>query len=398
MATNGIAQSIIPRHAGMDWLRIGAFGLLILYHLGLYFGPWGWHIGSPHPVSWLIFPLLALNPWRMTLLFLVSGYAARALLSRTSPAAFLRSRATRLLLPLMFGVLVVMAPQPWVERSLDGSYPHGLLRYWLTDYLSMGDPTTPALNNLWFVLYIWAYSVVVGLGAWLLPASVRQKLRAGPARLLDGPQLLALPILWLLLIRLVWFPTMQPTNHVLHDLNGHLTYLPAFLSGMMLAGAPHLHATMHRFRWPAAMLALAGFGLILSQILLLGHEPPLGTPAAAIGRCGAAVMNWGMIVLLVGAVEPIRSGTSSLRATLNEAVFPSYIVHQTAIVLIAWWIRPLNLSNFAQFGPMLVGTCLACWFFYRLGLASGPFRPLFGLAPARPKQAEPRLSRLSRSG
>src|SRR3546814_6967388 len=38
------APVIAQRHLGMDWLRIGAFGLLILYHIGMFFVPWDWHV------------------------------------------------------------------------------------------------------------------------------------------------------------------------------------------------------------------------------------------------------------------------------------------------------------------------------------------------------------------
>ena len=34
------------RHFGLDWLRIGAFGLLILYHVGMVFAPWDWVVKS----------------------------------------------------------------------------------------------------------------------------------------------------------------------------------------------------------------------------------------------------------------------------------------------------------------------------------------------------------------
>jgi hypothetical protein len=88
-----------------------------------------------------------------------------------------------------------------------------------------------------------------------------------------------------------------------------------------------------------------------------------------------------VIVLLLGIAERIRDRPSRWRTRLNEAVFPFYIAHQTAIVLIAWWIRPLQLSNLGQFALILPGTIGASWLFYAIGKASGPLRPLFGLAP-----------------
>ena len=371
----------IPRHAGLDWLRIAAFGLLILYHIGLYFGPWGWHIDAPHPATWLVYPLLALNPWRMILLFLVSGYASRAVLARGSPATFLHSRAVRLLLPLAFAVLVVVPPQPWVERVNGGTYHHGLLHYWLHDYLDPADRSTPALDHLWFVAYIAAYSLVTAVLAWVLPHRWQDALQEAFVRWMRGGRMLLIPVAWVLFVRLVLFPGEMPTNHLLRDTNGHLIYYAAFLFGFAWARAPDLRAHIPSLgRW-AGVLVLIGYATIVGPRLILPAEPaPMSVPYL-IERLGVAVTSWSMIVLLLGLAERIRDTRSRWRARLNEAVFPCYIAHQTAIILIAWWIRPYQLSNFTQFILILSGTCAICWAFYMIGRACGPFRPLFGLAP-----------------
>ena len=94
----------MERHYGMDWLRIGAFAVLILYHTAMVFTPWGFHVKTAQPVEWLSVAMLISNPWRLTLLFVVSGYASRALFAKSGGVGrFLASRASRLLVPLAFG-------------------------------------------------------------------------------------------------------------------------------------------------------------------------------------------------------------------------------------------------------------------------------------------------------
>ncbi|PCD04530.1 hypothetical protein COC42_09815 [Sphingomonas spermidinifaciens] len=61
------------RHYGLDWLRIAAFGLLILYHIGMVFAPWHWVIDTDRSYPELIPPMALLTPWRLSLLFAVSG-------------------------------------------------------------------------------------------------------------------------------------------------------------------------------------------------------------------------------------------------------------------------------------------------------------------------------------
>jgi len=58
-------------------VRIAAFGLLIFYHVGMLYVSWGFHIKSVHRIAALEPLMLVLNPWRLALLFLVSGAATR---------------------------------------------------------------------------------------------------------------------------------------------------------------------------------------------------------------------------------------------------------------------------------------------------------------------------------
>ena len=75
------------RRLDLDWLRICAFALLILYHTGMFYVTWDWHVKSPR-ASDVIEPLMMLSsPWRLGLLFLVSGAATRFLSDRLAPAA-----------------------------------------------------------------------------------------------------------------------------------------------------------------------------------------------------------------------------------------------------------------------------------------------------------------------
>jgi glucan biosynthesis protein C len=68
-------EDLGQRRYDLDWVRIGAFMLLILYHVGMYYVDWDWHVKSPH-ASAAIEPLMMLtSPWRLSLLFLVSGVA-----------------------------------------------------------------------------------------------------------------------------------------------------------------------------------------------------------------------------------------------------------------------------------------------------------------------------------
>jgi len=194
----------MERHYGMDWLRIGAFALLILYHVGMVFVPWGFHIKVAHPAEWVTIPMLAPNAWRLMLLFVVSGYASRALFSRsTSLRSFLGNRNARLLIPLVFGMAVIVPPQSWVELVTQHGYTQGYWAFWTRDYFRfarLDGIVLPTWNHLWFVVYLWVYTLALGA---LLALPRPAGLQAVFDRLFGGRAVLWAPLAWLLLLYLL---------------------------------------------------------------------------------------------------------------------------------------------------------------------------------------------------
>src|SRR5207253_439561 len=73
------------------------------------------------------------------------------------------------------------------------------------------------------------------------------------------------------------------------------------------------------------------------------------------------------------------------RARMSEAIFPCYIIHQTIIVVVAWWLLPAQLPPLPAFGLVLAVTAAGSWLFYRLGREIFWLRPLIGLRIAQPK-------------
>ena len=129
-----LPNAAMERRYDLDWIRICAFGVLILYHVGMYYVTWDWHVNSPH-ASHALEPFMLLSaPWRLSLLFLVSGAATAFLWDRCGRdgGRFIGPRSWRLLLPLLFGMLVIVPPQSYFEvvEKLPGGYHDGYLTFW----------------------------------------------------------------------------------------------------------------------------------------------------------------------------------------------------------------------------------------------------------------------------
>jgi glucan biosynthesis protein C len=364
----------------MDWLRIGAFALLILYHVGMVFVPWNFHIKAVRIVEWATLPMLATNAWRLTLLFVVSGYASRALLAR-SPGVlgFVGNRSYRLLVPLVFGMAVIVVPQPWVELTVKWGLREDFLRFWANDYFdfkTVRGVSLPTWNHLWFVAYLWVYTVLLAVGVAIVPAGRTQ---AAFDRVFGGVGVLLIPLLWMVAVHAWWFPMAAETHALVGDWVAHAMYVPAFLFGFGLAGSERAMAAIRRWWIVAAVVGLIGFvGVIAVELRWPGNIP---APRWVYRPYGAAhaLQQWGTIVALIGVAERWWNVDKPIRSVLTEAVFPFYLIHQTVIVVVAYWLRPLLLPGWAEFALLVTATAAGCAGFYLVGREVGLVRPLIGL-------------------
>lgn len=375
------------RHFGLDWLRIAAFGVLILYHIGMAFAPWDWVVKTDREYPALIAPMAAVTPWRLALLFAVSGYASAMLLARIGdPRRFARDRSTRLLVPLAFGMAAVVPVEMWV-RVLEGGYPHGYLHFWLLDSWRWGrfwGVAFPSWEHLWFVAYLWLYTVVLAL-ALAIGGSAAQRM---PARLAGwfavGPRLLWWPIAGLVTIRLALLFVVPERAGLFSDWSGHAQYVPMFAFGFVLARVPALWRSVHR--WWASALAIAivtGAVVIAVELAFPGKAVP-SHAIMAIDRAARVAMAWSMVLLLFHFADRYLNRDHRWRLSLGRAVFPAYIVHHPVIVAVTWFTLPLHLNPWVEAAILLAATLAACAATYLLARAFGPFGMLVGVPLARP--------------
>lgn len=382
----------MERHYGMDWLRIGAFALLIFYHIGMVFVPWGFHIKTAQPMDWVEIPMLLTNPWRLTLLFVVSGYASRALLTKsTGIGGFLGNRSSRLLIPLVFGMAVVVPPQTWVELVSKYGYDHSYLWFLAHDYFRFGKLdgiVMPTWNHLWFVAYLWAYTLALSL-MMLLPGTDR--LQAAFDRVFGGPRAVWVPVIFLLVTQFWLFHRDDDTHDLFGDWLAHLQYFPAFLFGFGLAGSRVAKLGLSRWWAVAAAIAIACYAVMAG---LLVAYPDFSFPSHDVTiafRLAREIDSWTAIAALIGVAERFLNRDHRWRATLAEATFSFYIIHQTVIVLVEFWVKPLGIGAAGEFAILVPATIAGCWAFYLIGREIDPLRPLIGLK-ARGKAAKPAVS------
>ena len=377
--------SLATRRYDLDWLRVLAFGLLIFYHTSMFFVSWGWHIKNNVISTALESPMLFVNQWRMSLLFLISGAAVFFALDKMNAATFAGDRFKRLFIPLVFGMLFIVPPQIYFERLTQGltlSYP----AFQATVFQFKPYPLGGSLSwhHLWYLVYLLVYSLV------LLPGLVWLKGRG--RHVLDKTALLVSRFPWLLyLVALVQFGIVllfwhnwETTHNLVADGYNHALSASFFVIGFLLCMHPAFGEAIEKLRGISLSL-----GLLSATALFVFYWSDWkeidGVPLAGYWLLKTA-NRWCWLLAILGFGKRHLAFNSPVLRYASPAVYPFYILHQTVIITIAYFLINEPWSVAAKFGFISTTTFLTCWLLYEFLIRRFRVtRFLFGMKTRSPK-------------
>jgi glucan biosynthesis protein C len=372
------------RRYDLDWLRILAFGVLIFYHVGMFYTTSDWYLKSRYSSSF-IEPVMGLTTGRLALLFFISGVAVRFAIDKKTLRRFLPERITRLLLPLAFGMVVVCAPQTYVELRYLGEIDPGYLAFY-RDYLGFGDFTLvrPPWNHLWYVAYVLAYTLIT---AACLPMIKLGNTAVGEpffAWLARGPawQLLVVPAIPIAIYKLVLDPYFPPTLVLWGDWAVVARTLTFFLFGLVAAKNADFWNSVDKALPAAIVLTCLLGGLLFTAY---PHEftiaaDPLFLNAFVLLR---VFYGWSLIVTLLGLARRFANRPSLALTYLTAAIFPYYILHQTITLLVSYWFTVNEAPVAVEATTIVAVTIVGCVLGYEVIRRVDMLRPLFGLPMRR---------------
>ncbi len=381
------------RRADLDWLRVTAFGLLIFYHAGMAWSGWSWHVTSPDSLEGLREAMRFLNRWRMPLIFMVSGAAIMLALGDRTPGAFVRDRLKRLLLPLAFGMVVIVPPQVYLERLSSGQFTGSFLQWLPHAFEGVYPKGNLSWHHLWFLAYVLVFTLVL-LPVFLWARTARGNrvvTRAGAVAARYGLQwLTVLPLaastLWLA-------PVSWNINGLVGDWNGLVSYGALLLYGAFLFGSPDLLRALQRQRFLSLLVGIAAYAFLYFGYFEGTVRPviePQARPLFALVS-GINVMAW--LFAIVGFAHRHLIRRPAFLAEATEAVYPFYLIHQTVTVIAVWALLKAGAPPLPGFMAAVVATFAGTWLIYA-GLVR-PWRwirPLFGMKPVGtgPRRSLPR--------
>lgn len=367
------------REYGLDWLRVFAFAILIFYHSGMVFVTWGFHVKNDLLSSDLEYIMLFFNRWRLPLLFFISGAGVAFSLRRRSLGIFAAERFRRLFIPIVFGMLVVVPPQIYFERTVMQhlEYP-SYFAFWTTVFEGIPYPKgNLSWHHLWFVVYILVYSLVFIPVFAALRSAPGQKCLGGFVRFLTQHRwaiyFVNVPSI---VSALILGPRWPTTHNLIADWANLVGSAITFLLGFVFASrSDSLDLIENRRReWL--------FGWIAMLIPFYGRRLAGWDFPGPLYMVMEAYFGMFAVLSLVGYSRRYLNRDSPLRTQANEAVYPFYILHQTVIIaLAAWWILPWHAPVIVELPLLTIATFLVTWLLYCVIESVGVLRLVFGMKP-----------------
>ncbi|MEP3389794.1 MAG: acyltransferase family protein [Reichenbachiella sp.] len=347
-------MSLDNRRYDIDWLRVIAIALLLIYHIAIGFQPWGVFIGfiqNNDSLESIWIPMSMLNVWRIPLLFFVSGMGVFFAIQRRDWKELLIERSKRILVPFLFGMTAIVPLHIYLWQG-----------YYHQDSNYVFNPA-----HLWFLGNIFIYVLVLFPLFFYLKKNSEGSIHLFLKKVLGHPAGLLLVMVPFVLEAVI----VQPPNFELYAMTMHGFWigLVAFLVGFccVYSGASFWKMVM-TYRYPLLVLAL---GLFFVRFLFF----ELKSPDFLI-----AIESNFWIFAIFGFGHKYLNRPSHLLNYLSQAAYPIYIIHMVYLYLGSVLLFEMELPAMSKYLILIAFTNVMCLLTYEFIIRRiRVLRPLFGL-------------------
>ena len=339
----------------IDWLRIMAFGLLFVFHSWRPFDHFGWHVKNDEQSGFFDVLTIFIHGWRMDLIFLVSGVGTWfALKSKSS--SFFTDRIKRLIIPFIFGVILIIPPQKYIEalafHGFKGNYSEFLAEWpGIAFSFNFGKSVLLWFGHLGAHIYYLPYLFVMTIPVVFLYKILKNKTSGldNIKRIIQHPWgvfLLVIPI-WLIRYAL------KPVFPAYTDWADFFAYMGLFIYGFLFIKDAKFIEVIKGRKW-----LFFNIGLVLSAISVFIFINEQGKPAGQSSAYGleplitslvTALIEFSWVMFFTALAATKLNFSHKYLQLANQAVLPVYIMHQTVIVIFGYYIINISVNMGLKF-------------------------------------------------
>ena len=348
--TQGTKTDLHLRRNDIDWLRVLAMLVVFIYHCGRFFNDEDWHVKNPQTSYGVTIVLTIAGQWMMPLFLLLSGMSSYYALTYQSVAKYIRSRVKRLVVPLVFGTFVVIAPlQVYLERVSHSQFEGSFLEFYphyFDGWYGFGGNFAWMGIHLWYLEVLFVFSLIMMPVFACIRAETTRKFISRTTLFFKKPGvifLLAVPIAIMEFVANL--PLLRHTILGTKAFGGWsiLPYLVFFTLGYIIASDLKFGLIIEKQRMAALIT-----GVCTTAIGFFLFESGYSLPAWFFAFL-RALNAWAWLIAICGFGSRHLNFSDRFLRYANEAVLPFYILHQTVILVIGFYIVQLNMTIPAKF-------------------------------------------------
>lgn len=380
---------IRERRADLDWLRVIAFGLLIYFHSAIAFIPGGIPMIQNSDVSPVLQVMVGfLHEFRLALLFLVSGIGVSFALRHRDKSQFMRDRAVRLLVPLIFGILVIVPPMVYLEKRFIGDFTGSFFDFYPSFFTEGIYPAgNLSWHHYWFLAYLFLYCILGWpVFRYFKGVAGREKLVRWSKKFSRGAWLY-LVIGPLAIVEIALRARFPGFPDLVNDWANFSHWFMVLIAGFLLASSRSVLNYTQQLRGWSLALGILATASMFAQFWQPGHGGFLPSAdentsvPAYLWFCVLRVSNvWFWLLACLGYAGRYLQQPSRLLTYLNNAVYPLFCLHLSVIVALEFLIVPLDWPLVVKYLVTSVGTVAITLGSYELLWRRVAWlRPLLGL-------------------
>lgn len=335
------------RYYFLDNLRWVSVLLVLFYHvfynynsLGVFGG-----IGGFADHQWQDTVCALLNPWFMTLLFVVAGASSRYALRSRTTREFRRERTRKLLVPSTLGLLVFGGALGSLNMKIAGAAiptQIPLLAKWL---IAVASGTGP----LWFIQNLFVFSLLLLVVRRLIDV---ERVEQWIERLSEW----VLGLIMIGFLALLWGASQTHIDNPtaaqgLLNLYRPLFYFATFLAGYYIFSSERLHNYLADRA--VALIVAAALSAVGFCSEFYGHDY---TSPVAVQSLWCNLFCWSTTLAMMGSFKRWADRTSPAANYMSRSSFGLYIVHMPVCTGACYMLKMSGLPVWAIYALALVLT------------------------------------------